>query len=119
MKKTCMVVMALFLSLPPMAGAQEEFGRVRALEQRADTVVRQKNSFVARVLTAYKIPHTVNEQGVVVRIHVDEQWHDVTAIEIVPLLKAENGTIHQVAAHELYFFTEAGILDLVSELTIR
>ncbi|ABW67488.1 hypothetical protein [Desulfosudis oleivorans] len=105
----------------PHAHAQE-FGKIRALQQRADTVVRQKNSFVARVLDSYQIPHQINEQGVVVRIQVEEKWHDVTAIEIVPLLRENAVDVtapREVTAHEIYFFTAEGVLDLVSELRIR
>ncbi|MFZ5563530.1 MAG: hypothetical protein ACOZBW_05710 [Thermodesulfobacteriota bacterium] len=120
MKRLCIVMLGavLLFPLPSFLHAQE-FGKIRALQQRADTVVRQKNGFVARVLASYGIPHQVNEQGVVVRIQVDNRWYDVTAIEIVPLLKEGAGTPRQVTAHELYFFTAEGVLDLISELTIR
>ena len=82
-------------------------------------VTRQKNDFVARVLRSYKIPHEVNDQGVVVRINMGGQWMDVTSIEIVPMLREAEDQSRQVAAHELFFFTTDGILDVVSALTIR
>jgi hypothetical protein len=67
-----------------------------------------------------KIPHERNEQGAVVRIKMDGQWLDVTTIEIVPVLKEAGDKRQQVAAHELFFYTaDGGILDLLSELTIR
>jgi hypothetical protein len=97
----------------------QEYGKVRALRQRAADVVKLKNNFIAQVLTSYTIPHERNAQGVVVRIHVDGQWLNVTAIEIVPVLKEGADKNHQVAAHELFFYTPDGIVDLVSELTIR
>jgi hypothetical protein len=97
----------------------QEFGKIRALQQRAAYVTKQKNDFVDRVLTSYKILHEVNDQGVVIRINMDEKWLDITSIEIVPVLKESVGKSQQVAAHELYFFTANGILDVVSELTIR
>ena len=53
------------------------------------------------------------------RINMDAKWMDVTAIEIVPVLQEVSDKRQQVAAHELYFFTADGILDVVSELTIR
>jgi hypothetical protein len=108
----------LLLSFLPLAQAQE-YGKIRALKERAAYVTKQKNDFVAKVLTSYKIAHEQNTEGVVVRINMDEKWLDVTAIEIVPVLKQAADKRQQVAAHELYFFTADGILDVVSELTIR
>jgi len=74
---------------------------------------------VARVLSGYGIPHERNGQGTVVRIHTDGKWQNITAIEIVPLLKEAAGKELQVASHELLFYTSQGILALGSELTIR
>jgi len=120
MKKILLSLMAavLFLSLAPAAQAQE-YGKIRALQQRAAYVTKQKNDFVVRVLTSYNIPHKVNEQGVVVRINMDNKWMDITAIEIVPVLKESADKSQQVASHELFFFTADGILDVISALTIR
>lgn len=108
----------LLLSFLPLVQAQE-YGKIRALQQRAAYVTKQKNDFVARVLKSYKILHEINEHGVVIRINMDEKWLDITAIEIVPVLKESADKSQQVAAHELYFFTANGILDVVSELIIR
>jgi hypothetical protein len=110
---------AVLLFLLVQVVQAQEFGKIRALQQRAAYVTKQKNDFVDRVLTSYKILHEVNEQGVVIRINMDEKWLDITAIEIVPVLQESVGKTQQVAAHELYFFTASGILDVVSELTIR
>ena len=120
MKKTILTLLAVFLlfSFLPLAQAQE-YGKIRALQLRAAHVLKQKNDFVAKVLTSYKIPHEQNTEGVVVRINMDAKWMDVTAIEIVPVLQEVADKRQQVAAHELYFFTADGILDVVSELTIR
>ena len=120
MKKLTLSLLAaiLFLSVLPSARAQE-FGKIRALQQRAAYVTKQKNDFIIRVLTSYKIPHEINDQSVVVRINMDGKWQTVNTIEIVPVLKETADKSSQVAAHELFFFTEDGILDVVSELTIR
>lgn len=120
MKKMWMIILVavLLFSFSPLAQAQE-YGKIRALQQRAAYVTKQKNDFVVRVLTSYKILHEINEQGAVVRINVDNKWMDITAIEIVPVLKESADKTQQVAAHELYFFTADGILDVVSALTIR
>jgi hypothetical protein len=104
---------------PGFAYQAQEYGKIRALQQRAAYVTKQKNDFVARVLTSYGIPHERNAQGVVVRINMEGQWLDVTTIEIVPVLKETADNLKQVAAHELFFYTSGGIVDLVSALTIR
>ncbi len=108
----------LFFACLPAVDAQE-YGRIRALQQRAVSVIKQKNDFVARVLASYRIPHERNAQGVVVRISMDGRWLEVTAIDIVPLLREGADGNLRVAAHELLFTTADGTLDLVSELTIR
>ena len=116
--RICVLVIIFSLLALPTVQAQE-YGKLRALQQRAAVVISQKNDFVARVLTSYKIPHERNAQGVVVRINLEKSWLDVKTIEIVPLLKESADNSRQVTAHELYFFTAEGILDLVSELIIR
>lgn len=112
-----LVVILCFVCLSTVHA--QEYGKVRALRQRAADVTNLKNNFVARVLTSYSIPHERNDQGVVVRIHVDRKWLNINAIEIIPILKEGKNKNQQVAAHELFFYTPDGILDLVSELTIR
>ena len=120
MKKIWTVVTAAVLLFSCLPTAQsQEYGKVRALQERAAYVTRQKNDFVVRVLSSYKIPHEVNDQGVVVRINMGGRWMDVTSIEIVPVLREAKDQSRQVAAHELFFFTADGILDVVSALTIR
>ena len=82
MKKIPILLLVLSLLLPPLLPRADarEHGRVRALQDRAETVVRQKNHFVTMALEGYEIPFQVNPQGVVVRIQVNDQWQDVTAI---------------------------------------
>lgn len=116
--RICLLLLAFFLFFIPLAQAQE-YGKMRLLQQRAAFITQQKNNFVARVLTSYKIPHERNNQGVVVRVHIEGNWLDIKTIEIVPILRETADKHQQVAAHELYFYTASGILDLVSEMTIR
>lgn len=120
MKKITVAILAavLLFSFLPIAEAQE-YGKVRALRERAAHVTKQKNDFIIRVLTSYKIPHEVNEQGVVVRLNMDNKWMNITSIEIIPVLQESADKSQQVAAHELFFFTDEGILDVFSSLTIR
>lgn len=120
MKKMIVVLLsALFLFSFLPVGQAQEYGKLRALRERAAYVAKQKNDFVVRVLTSYKILHEINDQGTVIRIYMGDKWMDITAIEIVPVLKEADDKSRRVAAHELYFFTADGILDVVSELTIR
>jgi hypothetical protein len=119
MKKiVCLLALLLFFVYLPAVHAQE-YGKLRILQQRADHIIKKKNDFIARVLTSYNIPHERNAQGIVVRINVDGQWLNVTAVEVVPVLKETTDKHQQVASHELYFHTAHGILNVVSELTIR
>jgi hypothetical protein len=116
--RICLLIATVFVLTLAVAQAQE-YGKIRALQQRAAYVTKMKNDFVDRVLTSYKIPHDRNEQGVVIRINMDGKWQDITNIEIVPILKESADKSQSVTAHELYFYTADGILDLISELTIR
>ena len=113
-----LLAMILVFAALPAVHAQE-YGRIRAMQQRAASVIKQKNDFVARVLTSYGIPHELNAGGVVVRLYTEKQWLNVTAIEIVPVLKEAADKRQQVVAQKLLFYTSKGILDLVSEMIIR
>jgi len=115
---TCLLSLIIFFVLLPIVHAQE-FGKVRALQQRAAQVTKQKNDFIATVLTSYAVPYERNTQGVVIRINMDGQWQNITSIEIVPVLKDISEKQQKVAAHELFFFTDDGILNLFSDLAIK
>jgi len=108
---------ALLVLLLPEAWAQD-YGQIRALKERADTVSQQKNNFVARVLHSYNIPCQVTQEGIVARLHIQNHWYDVKQIEIVPVTREVEGG-YQVIAHEIFFYTEGDILHLVSPATIR
>ena len=112
-----LVSFALLALLLPQASAQN-YGQIRALKRRADTVSQQKNSFVARVLSSYKIPYQTSQQGIVARLHIEDRWQDFDQIEIVPLMREVDGG-YQVIAHEIFFYTEGEILHLVSAVKIR
>ena len=112
-----LVSLALLVLVVPQASAQN-YGQIRALKRRADTVAHQKSSFVAQVLSSYKIPYQSTEQGIVARLHIENRWYDVNRIEIVPVTREVDGG-YQVIAHEIFFYTEGEILHLVSEVKIR
>ena len=111
----CLLLLLAFLT--PAAAA--ESGRGLALQLRAASIIRQKNDFIARVLTSYAIPYERNEEGAVVRLVRDGRPVDITKIEVVPLLKEATDKKQHVGAHELLFYTSQGVLSLVSELAIR
>src|SRR5450759_2763797 len=75
-----LIMAVLLLCFLPLAQAQE-YGKIRALQQRAAYVTKQKNDFVAMVLTSYKIPHELNTEGVVVRINMEGKWQDINTNE--------------------------------------
>jgi hypothetical protein len=112
-----LVSLALLVLVLPQASAQN-YGQIRALKRRADTVTHQKNSFVARVLSSYNIPYQTTDQGIVARLHIEDRWHDVDQIEIVPVTRDVDGG-YQVIAHEIFFYSEGEILHLVSAVNIR
>ena len=112
-----LVSLALLVLVVPQASAQN-YGQIRALKRRADTVTHQKSSFVAQVLSSYKILYQSTEQGIVARLHIENRWYDVNRIEIVPVTREVDGG-YQVIAHEIFFYTEGEILHLVSEVKIR
>lgn len=112
---TALLLWVVFL---PHAQA-EEYGRVRAMQQRAVEVVKKKNNYIDRVLTMYSIPHERNGEGAVVRLTMDGRPVEITKIEIIPFLKKGADNEQQVAGHELLFYTPQGMFSLVSELVIR
>jgi len=103
-------------ALPALWG--QDYGQIRALENRAETVTQQKNHFVARVLHSYNIPCQVTEEGIVARLRIRNRWYDVNQIEIVPVIREVKGG-YQVIAHDIFFYAEGDILHLVSAATIR
>ena len=108
---------ALVVILLPDAWGQN-YGQIRALKSRAETIIQQKNHFVAQVLHSYNIPCQLTEEGIVARLHIQNRWYDVKQIEIVPVTKETEGG-YQVIAHDIFFYTEGDILHLVSAATIR
>jgi hypothetical protein len=112
------IMMLVALSAMPACASDKPYGQLRALKRRAATVMQQKNDFVARVLHFHKIAYQRNEEGVVTQLQIGSRWQDVNRIEIVPLVReGEHGL--EVVGHEIFFYTEAEILHLVSALTIR
>ena len=108
---------ALIALLQPDLWAQN-YGQIRAMKNRAETVTRQKNHFVVQVLRSYNIPCKVTEEGIVAQLHIQNHWYDVNQIEIVPITREIEGG-YEVIAHEIFFYTEGDILHLVSAVKIQ
>ncbi|MCG6916868.1 MAG: hypothetical protein LJE89_04895 [Deltaproteobacteria bacterium] len=108
---------ALLVLLLPDLWAQN-YGQIRAMKNRAETVTRQKNHFVVQVLRSYNIPCKVTEEGIVAQLHIQNHWYDVKQIEIVPVTRDIEGG-YEVIAHEIFFYTEGDILHLVSAVKIQ
>lgn len=119
MKIRNVILVIIMLSFTVTAAYAQEFGKIRALAERAATIIKKKNDFVAKALVPYAIPHERNDQGIVVRIKVEGRWLTVTGIEIIPVLVELPDKSQNVTAHELFFYTNEGTLALLSDLTIR
>jgi len=116
MQKRILALAVLFaFSILPAVHAQDD-GKLRAMQKRAAVITKQKNDFVVRVLNSYKIPHELNAEGTVVRISMNGQWIDVKGLDIVPVIKETTEKRQVLAGHELYFYTQNEILDLMSDL---
>ena len=96
----------------------QDYGQIRAMKDRAETVTRQKNHFVVQVLRSYNILCKVTEEGIVAQLHIQNRWYDVNQIEIVPVTREIEGG-YEVIAHEIFFYTESDILHLVSAAKIQ
>jgi hypothetical protein len=112
-----LALVLLFVCLTPIHA--QEYGKIRAMQQRAAQVIQLKNDFVARVLTSYAIPHERNTQGVVTRISMDSRWLNVDTIDIVPITAEASDKHQRLSYHELLFHTADGTLDLLSDLAVR
>lgn len=119
MKVPAFLVALILLSASPTAAHAQEYGNMRALDQRAAQVIKQRNDFVVQVLTTNEIPHERSEQGAVVRIRIEGQWLAVSSVEIVPVLRESAEKNRQLIAHELFFHTDGGTLYLVSLLDVH
>jgi hypothetical protein len=119
MKIRIWVAAAILFLACSVPGYAQEYGRLRALQQRAAQVTNLKNAFVAGVLASYRIEHERNSQGIVVRINIDGRWQDITAIEIVPVMTETADKGRRLTGHELLFTTAEGTLDLLSDMAVR
>jgi len=106
----------IFCSIPtPQAKAQ---GQVRAMKERADTVSKRKNRFVARVLNQSGISYTVDRYGIVTRINFTGDWLKVMRIDVVPMVR-KSSVVDEVVGHEIFIYTDKETIHLLSYLKVR
>jgi len=106
----------IFYSIPaPQAKAQ---GQIRALKERADTVSKRKNRFVARVLNQSGISYTVDRYGIVTRINFTGDWLKVMRIDVVPMVR-KSSVVDEVVGHEIFIYTDKETIHLLSYLKVR
>ncbi|MBW2006099.1 MAG: hypothetical protein JRI72_16155 [Deltaproteobacteria bacterium] len=99
----------------PHANAQ---GQARAMKERADTVSKRKNRFVAKVLNQYGINYTIDRYGIVTRINVTGEWRNVTRIDVVPMVRMSSA-VDKVIGHEIFIYTDKETVHLLSHLKVR
>jgi len=106
----------IFCFIPiPQAKAQ---GQVRAMKERADTVSKRKNRFVARVLNQSGISYTVDRYGIVTRINFTGDWLKVMRIDVVPMVR-KSPVVDEVVGHEIFIYTDKETIHLLSYLKVR
>lgn len=99
----------------PHANAQ---GQARAMKERADTVSKRKNRFVAMVLKQSGIRYTIDRYGIVNRINFTGDWRKVMRIDVVPMVRKGPGG-DEVIGHEIFLFTDKETVHLLSYLKVR
>jgi len=96
----------------------KSYGQFRAMKERADTVGKRKNRFVAKVLNQYGINYTVDRYGIVTSINVTGKWRNVTRIDVVPMVR-KGPKIDEVIGHEVFIYTDKETVHLLSYLKVR
>lgn len=106
----------IFCSIPaPQAKPQ---GQIRALKERAVTVSKRKNRFVARVLNQHRINYCTDRYGVVTRINFTGDWLNVMRIDVVPMVK-KTPKVDEVVGHEIFIYTDRETVRLLSYTKAR
>ena len=104
-----------YLISVPRAEAQAQ---IRALKERADTVSKRKNRFVAMVLNQYGINYCIDKHGIVTRINFTGVWLKVIRIDVVPMVK-KSLEVDEVVGHEIFIYTDRETVHLLSYLKVR
>jgi hypothetical protein len=105
------------LLLAPRAEGRSP-GQIKAMNQRADTVIRQKNQFMTKVLRKHGISCETDIKGMITRINAHGDWVAVRKLDIVPVPK-EGGDADEVVGHEVLFYTDGETVRLYSDIKVR
>ena len=112
------IVFSLFIFCSIPASQAKAQGQVRAMKERADTVSKRKNRFVARVLNQSGISYTVDRYGIVTRINFTGDWLKVMRIDVVPMVR-KSSVVDEVIGHEIFIYTDKETIHLLSYLKVR
>ncbi len=109
-------LLVIFCSIP--APNAKSHGQIRALKERADTVCKRKNRFVAKVLNQYGIKYQINRYGIITMINFTGDWLKVMRIDVVPMVK-RSPKADEVVGHEVFIYTDRQTVRLLSYLKVR
>ena len=93
-------------------------GQIKAMNQRADTVIKQRNRFVTKVLREHGISCETDMNGMITRINAHGDWLPVRKLEIVPVPK-KGGEADEVVGHEVFMYTDGETVRLFSDIRVR
>ena len=105
------------LLLAPRVQARSA-GQIKAMKQRADSVIKQKNRFVTKVLQKHGISCETDINGMITRINAHGDWVPVRKLDIVPVPKA-GGEADEVVSHEVLIYTDGETVRLFSDIKVR
>lgn len=105
------------LFLGPGVQAQSS-GQIKAMNQRAETVIKQKNRFVTKVLREHGISCETDLEGMITGIYAHGDWLAVRKLDIVPVPK-EDDEAGEVVGHEVFIYTDGETIRLFSESKVR
>jgi|GEM_PF-644190 hypothetical protein len=114
------ILLTLMLTLTfSVAPSQSQSpGQLRALKERAIKITKMKNDFVLRVLKSYDLDYRLTKEGIVAQLNLDGKWIAVNQIDIIPIA-VEDPTSLRVKGHQIFFYTDTQILNLVSDAVVR
>lgn len=93
-------------------------GQIKAMKERAETVTKRKNRFVAKVLKQHDILYRVNRSGIVTHINATGEWLSVRRLDIVPMVRY-GAEVDEVVGHEIFIYTDGETVRLLSYLKVR
>jgi hypothetical protein len=105
------------LYLGPGVQAQSP-GQTKAMNQRADTVIKQKKRFLTKVLREHGISCETDLDGMITHINAHGDWLAVRKLDVVPVPK-ENDKAGEVVGHEVFIYTDGEAMRLFSDSRVR